>query len=61
MTAVELTRTIPRLGGFNPTLLGTELKRLLRNRRTMIFTLLFPGVITALIFVIFKLVLKVAL
>jgi len=44
MTAVELTRTIPRLGGFNPTLLGTELKRLLRNRRTMIFTLLFPGV-----------------
>ena len=41
------TRKVPPLGGFNLTLLGIELRRMLRNRRTIVFTLLFP---TALFF-----------
>ncbi|GAA1755752.1 ABC transporter permease [Nostocoides vanveenii] len=32
------------LGGVSPTLAGIELRRILRNRRTMIFTLIFPVV-----------------
>ncbi len=36
-------RRAPRLGAFNATLLGLELKRMLRNKRTVFFTLLFPG------------------
>jgi len=38
------TRRAPRLGGFNSTLLRLELRRLLRNRRTVIFTLVMPVV-----------------
>jgi ABC-2 type transport system permease protein len=37
------TRRVPPLGGFNLTLLRIELKRVLRNRRTIIFTLVFPA------------------
>jgi ABC-2 type transport system permease protein len=37
------TRRVPPLGGFNLTVLGIELKRMLRNRRTIIFTLIFPA------------------
>jgi ABC-2 type transport system permease protein len=37
------TRRVPPLGGFNTTVLRIELRRMLRNRRTIIFTLLFPG------------------
>jgi ABC-2 type transport system permease protein len=37
------TRRTPPLGGFNGTLLKLELLRVLRNRRTVIFTLLFPA------------------
>jgi len=37
------TRKVPPLGGFNRTILGIELKRVLRNRRTIIFTLVFPA------------------
>jgi len=37
-------RQVPPMGGFNRTLLGIELKRVLRNRRTMIFTLIMPAV-----------------
>jgi ABC-2 type transport system permease protein len=37
------TRRVPPLGGFNATLLRIELKRMLRNRRTIIFTLVFPA------------------
>jgi ABC-2 type transport system permease protein len=37
------TRSVPPFGGFNTTLLGIELKRMLRNRRTVIFTLVFPA------------------
>ena len=36
-------RRTPRMGGFNPTLLRIELRRLLRNRRTVIFTLVMPA------------------
>lgn len=35
-------RTVPRLGGFNSTMLRIELRRILRNRRTVIFTLVMP-------------------
>ncbi len=34
---------MPPLGGFNLTVLGIELKRMLRNRRTIIFTLILPA------------------
>ena len=37
------TRRVPRLGGFNLTVLRIELSRMLRNRRTIIFTLVFPA------------------
>ena len=36
-------RRVPPLGGFNFTVLGIELKRMLRNRRTIIFTLILPA------------------
>ncbi len=41
---VRLDRRVPPLGGFNLTYLGIELKRKLRNRRTLIFTVAFPVV-----------------
>ena len=37
------TRRVPPFGGFNLTLLGIELRRMLRNRRTIIFTLILPA------------------
>jgi ABC-2 type transport system permease protein len=37
------TRRVPPLGGFNPTVLRIELSRMLRNRRTIIFTFVFPA------------------
>ena len=36
-------RRVPPMGGFNLTVLRIELRRMLRNRRTMFFTLLFPA------------------
>src|SRR3954453_15459231 len=36
-------RKVPPLGGFNTTVLRIELRRMLRNRRTVIFTLVFPA------------------
>src|SRR6202167_5924507 len=39
-----LTREAPSLGGFNVTVLRLEIRRLLRNRRTVIFALVFPVV-----------------
>jgi ABC-2 type transport system permease protein len=47
-TAVP-ARRIPPLGGFNLTFLRLEIRRLLRNRRTVIFTLV-PPVVFFLIF-----------
>jgi len=41
------TRSAPRLGAVNSTMFRIELRRMLRNRRTVIFTLIFP---TALFF-----------
>ncbi|HEY0931895.1 MAG TPA: ABC transporter permease [Gemmatimonas sp.] len=40
----DAVRGVPPMGGFNLTALGLELRRVLRNRRTVIFTLLFPSV-----------------
>lgn len=45
MTAANppnLDRRGPRMGGFNATLLGLEIRRLLRNKRTAIFSILMP-------------------
>ena len=36
------SRDVPRLGGFNLTFLAIEIRRLLRNRRTVIVTLVVP-------------------
>jgi ABC-2 type transport system permease protein len=41
-------RVLPRLGGFSPTLIGLELRRMLRNRRTVIFTFVMPAVLLLL-------------
>lgn len=43
--STRATGTLPRWGGFTPTLFGIELKRVLRNRRTLIFTFAFPGLL----------------
>jgi ABC-2 type transport system permease protein len=43
-TTLTTTRPLPRAGGLNPTMLRIELRRLLRNRRTVIFTLVMPVV-----------------
>jgi ABC-2 type transport system permease protein len=37
------TRRVPPLGGFNLPVLGIELRRMLRNRRTIVFTLILPA------------------
>jgi ABC-2 type transport system permease protein len=44
-------RPVPALGGFSPRVVTLEVRRLLRNRRTMIFTLIVP----VLFFLIFGL------
>jgi ABC-2 type transport system permease protein len=36
-------RRVPPLGGLNLTVLGIELRRMLRNRRTIVFTLILPA------------------
>jgi ABC-2 type transport system permease protein len=43
------TRPAPVWGGLNPTIASIELRRVLRNRRTMIFTLIFPVVMFLLV------------
>lgn len=42
-------RLVPPLGGFNTTLLGIELRRMLRNRRTIVFTLVMPALLYLII------------
>ena len=42
MTAATLERRVPPLGGFSLTFLKLEIRRLLRNRRTLVFTLIMP-------------------
>lgn len=46
---VRLDRRVPPLGGLNLTYLTIELKRKLRNRRTLLFTVAFPIVMYVLI------------
>jgi ABC-2 type transport system permease protein len=41
-TATAPTRRTPPMGGFNRTLLALELRRMARNRRTMVFSLVMP-------------------
>jgi ABC-2 type transport system permease protein len=36
-------RRVPPMGGFNMTMLSIELRRMLRNRRTVVFALVFPA------------------
>lgn len=43
------TRRVPALGAFNTTLVRIELRRILRNRRTIIFTLVMPVVLYLII------------
>ncbi len=44
-TTVDVhSRQAPPLGGFNPTALRLEIRRVLRNRRTLVFILVFPTV-----------------
>ncbi|HEU4426040.1 MAG TPA: ABC transporter permease [Pilimelia sp.] len=45
MTTVPETRSLPAWGGFSPTFVGLELRRMFRNRRTVIFTLIVPAVL----------------
>jgi len=42
VTPDRRARALPRFGGFSLTFLGLELRRMLRNRRTVIFTLILP-------------------
>ncbi len=43
-TAAIPQRSVPPLGGFNPTLVRLELRRMMRNRRTLIFSVVMPVV-----------------
>ncbi len=42
-SATLTERRVPPLGGLNPTMVRIELARMLRNRRTVVFALLFPA------------------
>ncbi|HEU5036566.1 MAG TPA: ABC transporter permease [Nocardioides sp.] len=42
-TIDQADRRVPALGGFNRTVLKIELRRMLRNRRTLFFTMVFPA------------------
>ena len=43
MSTIATTRTAPPLGGFSLTFLRLEMRRLIRNRRAVIFTLVMPS------------------
>ena len=43
MSTVATTRRVPPMGGFSLTFIGLELRRLLRNKRAVIFTLVMPS------------------
>ena len=47
-TATLPARTLPRLGGFSLAMIRLELRRMLRNRRTVIFTFVMPAVLLLL-------------
>ncbi len=47
MSSIDVAaRRVPPMGGFSLTVLRIELRRMLRNRRTVIFTLLLPAALT---------------
>ena len=47
MSTIDIAaRRVPPLGGFNASLLRIELTRMLRNRRTIVFTLIMPAALT---------------
>ncbi|BBH69591.1 ABC transporter [Actinoplanes sp. OR16] len=43
MTVAAPARSLPRFGGFSLGMIGLELRRMLRNKRTVIFTLILPA------------------
>ncbi|MEF2976827.1 ABC transporter permease [Subtercola sp. YIM 133946] len=44
----RIERRVPPLGGFNVTFLALEIRRVLRNRRTLVFTIVMPVVFLVL-------------
>ncbi|MCY1143372.1 ABC transporter permease [Actinoplanes sp. Pm04-4] len=44
MTVALESRSLPKFGGFNPGMIALELRRMLRNRRTVVFTFIMPAV-----------------
>jgi ABC-2 type transport system permease protein len=46
--ALPTTRPLPGLGGFTPGMIRLELRRMVRNRRTVIFTLILPPALVLL-------------
>jgi ABC-2 type transport system permease protein len=43
-TAMPVARRLPRFGGFSPGMIKLELRRMMRNRRTVVFTFIMPAV-----------------
>jgi ABC-2 type transport system permease protein len=43
-TTMPPARTLPKLGGFNLGMIKLELRRMMRNRRTVVFTFVMPAV-----------------
>jgi ABC-2 type transport system permease protein len=43
MTTAFAARSLPRFGGFNLGMIRLELRRMMRNRRTVVFTLVMPA------------------
>src|SRR5688572_7172470 len=43
VSTVPVARNLPRFGGFNLGLIRLELRRMVRNRRTVMFTLVMPA------------------
>jgi ABC-2 type transport system permease protein len=44
MTVLTPTRSLPKLGGFSGGMIALELRRMMRNKRTVVFTLIMPAV-----------------
>lgn len=42
--SMPAARSLPRFGGFSAGMIGLELRRMVRNRRTVVFTLVMPAV-----------------
>jgi ABC-2 type transport system permease protein len=44
MTVTTPARTLPKFGGFSGGMIALELRRMMRNKRTVVFTLIMPAV-----------------